>query len=322
MFDQEIRVRDIGSFYIGGELASLSGLAEREVRYAANAPPLRVDPNGTYVHGQVYVHYVRLAHPISRLPVLFLNGGTSTGATWETTPDGRPGWQSMFLKSGYDTYVTDGCGKGRASMAPFPDIILTMPVFRPHEQTWRLLRIGPRYTIDPATREAFPGTQFPVSHFDDYAKQIVPRFTGQDATELTACRALIERIGPCIIVAQRSGGALATLLAAEMPSRVKAIVTVEMTAAPDLSTLNCNALATVPQLILWGDNWRATQPWQDIRKAIDDYSAAIRSKGCDIAIDDLPGRGLLGNSHQMMLDGNNDLIAKIVLGWLSRRIKL
>lgn len=91
----DLNIRELGSFPIGGSLASLSGLPEREVRYARDAPPLRIDPNGTYTVGQIYVQFVKLAAPKWRFPVVFLSGGTSTGAMWENTPDGRHGWQLL-----------------------------------------------------------------------------------------------------------------------------------------------------------------------------------------------------------------------------------
>ncbi len=318
--DAEICVRDIGSFFVGGKLASLSGQPVREIKYAASAPPLKVDPNGTYVGGQAYVHYVRLVDPVCPFPVLFLNGGTSTGAMWETTPDGRPGWQTLFLRRGYDTFLTDACGKGRASYAPYPEILSVEPVFRPNEQTWRLLRVGPAYDADPAQRRFFPNSQFPIDHFDEYTKQVVPRFPGQDDLELSAYRELIERIGPAIIVAQSSGGYLATMLAAELPALIAAIVTIELTAVPLLDAINVDQLASVPQCIFWGDNWQETPPWPGIRSSVDDYVSAMQSRSCAIEIADLPSIGIHGNSHQMMLDRNSSTIFNVAMRWLETRL--
>jgi ABC-type nitrate/sulfonate/bicarbonate transport system substrate-binding protein/pimeloyl-ACP methyl ester carboxylesterase len=315
---RDIQVRDVGSFFVGGKNTSLAGLPEKEIKYAADAPPMKVNPNGTYAYGQVYVQFTKLAAPARSLPVLFLNGGTSTGTMWDTTPDGRPGWNSIFLKSGYSTYLTDAVGKGRASWARFPEINKVEPTFRPNEETWTLLRFGPRYTPDPATREPFPNTQFPVSHFDEFAKQGVPRFAGQDAIELDAYRTLIQRICPCVIVAQSSGAYFAAQLAAEKPELIRAIVAVEMTAAPDLAKLSPEALGKVPQLILWGDNWQQSPFWQRIHTAVDKYATDLRAKGGKIEVVDLPTRGIAGNTHQMMMDRNNLQIAEIALNWLGQ----
>lgn len=316
----QIHVRDLGSFFIGGRHATLAGQPRREVRYAAAAPPLFVDPNGTFVTGQIYAQYVRLSAPISPYPILFLNGGTSTGAMWETTPDGRPGWQLMFLRRGYDTFLTDACGKGRASYAPFPTILTTEPVFRPNEQTWRLLRIGTDYDADPRQRQAFTNTQFPVDCFDDYSKQIVPRFAGQDEAELTAYRELIERIGPVIVVAQSSGGYLATLLAAELPELIVAVVTAELTAVPSPPTNATQQRATCPQLIIWGDNWKRSSPWDGIRAAVDAYVSELQANRVDATLVDLPELGIAGNSHQLMADRNSATIFELVADWIEQRL--
>lgn len=315
----DLTIRELGSFLIGGSLSSLSGLPEREVKYASDARPLRFDPNGTYTLGQIYVQFVRLAAPKWRFPVAFLSGGTSTGAIWENTPDGRHGWQMLFLSAGFDTYIADTCGKGRASLPP-PGLSAGDQLFRPHEETWRLLRIGKRYSPRINDRHAYPNTKFPVAAFDEYTKQVVPRFVGQEATELAALRELLQKIGPAVIVAQSSGGYLACTLAQQMPTLIKAIVTVEMTAAPAANS-ECDArLASVPQIILWGDNWTDDPTWVRIRSSIDNYVARLRKIGGDIELLDLPEKGLLGNSHQIMMDLNNHVVAEKLFRWLDERL--
>jgi NitT/TauT family transport system substrate-binding protein len=316
---QDPAIRDLGSFFVGGEQTELSGMPTREVKYAQDAPPLKLDPNGTYQNGQIYVEYFRLAHPRSPVPILFLNGGTSTGAMWQTTPDGRPGWQNYFLHDGYNTYLTDAVGKGRASWARFPEIFKVEPAFRPNEGTWTLLRMGTHYEKDPARRKAFPGVQFPVEQFDEFAKQNVPRFAGQDDIELKAYEMLVARICPCIVIAQSSGAYFATQLAAKHPDLIKAIAAVEMTAAPDLAKIDVAALAKVPQLLLWGDNQQEFASWRQIREGVDKYATAFAEKGGHIDVIDLPKRGITGNTHQMMMDRNNEVIADIVSDWLGAR---
>lgn len=175
---RDIRLRDTGSFFIGGDTAQIQGQPVKEVRYAKDAPPLTVDPNGSYAYGQIYVQYAKLFSPRGSFPILFFNGGTSTAAMWDTTPDGRPGWQQLLLRRGYDTFVTDAVGKGRASWARFPEIFKAEPIFRPNEETWTLLRIGSKYTPEPSGRQAFENSQFPLEAFDEFAKQSVPAIRG------------------------------------------------------------------------------------------------------------------------------------------------
>ena len=48
----------------------------------------------------MYVQYVKLANPKARYPLLLWHGGGLTGVTWESKPDGKPGWQLFFLRAG------------------------------------------------------------------------------------------------------------------------------------------------------------------------------------------------------------------------------
>src|SRR5262245_64701836 len=100
-------VKEVGSFHVGGRTETLSGLPTKDVVFSAGAPPIKVDPNGEFEVEQMYVQYVKLAQPKGRVPLLLWHGGGLSGVTWETKPDGRPGWQQFFLNAGYDTYVSD-----------------------------------------------------------------------------------------------------------------------------------------------------------------------------------------------------------------------
>jgi len=61
------------------------------------------------------------------------------------------------------------------------------------------------------------------------------------------------------VIAQSSGGYLATELAARKVETIAAIATVEMTAFPNLGPAELQALAGVPLLILWGDRIAGSQ---------------------------------------------------------------
>ncbi len=136
----------------------------RELVFTPGAPPFRVDPNGDFEVEAMYVQFVRLRQPRGRVPILFWHGGGLTGVTWETTPDGRPGWQQRFLEAGFDVYVSDAVERGRAGWARFPEVWPTEPFFRAKAEGWELFRLGPAnsYRSTPAERTAHPGQQFPT----------------------------------------------------------------------------------------------------------------------------------------------------------------
>ncbi len=126
-----LSVAEIGSFFAGGRIRRLEGLAKRERIGTPGGPVHFVDPNGELMAGQMYVQYVRLAKPGAAAPLLMWHGGGMTGVNWETTPDGRPGWQMFFLRSGFDTYISDAVERGRASWAPYPQVYCRGALF-PH----------------------------------------------------------------------------------------------------------------------------------------------------------------------------------------------
>jgi len=160
-----LRVAEIGSFHIGGRPVTLSGLPTREIVFTAGAPPFVVDPNGDFETGQMYVHFVRLADPDARYPLLMWHGGGLSGAMWETKPDGEPGWQMYFLDRGHDTYVSDAVERGRASWSRYPEIYEAEPFFRTKEEGWELFRIGPEgsYATDRSSPPARPTRRRPTS---------------------------------------------------------------------------------------------------------------------------------------------------------------
>ena len=41
------------------------------------------------------------------VPVVMVHGATLTGKSWETTPDGRMGWDEYFVRKGHPVYVPD-----------------------------------------------------------------------------------------------------------------------------------------------------------------------------------------------------------------------
>ena len=53
----DLVLRDMGSFHVGGKLVEITGKPERDVTFTAGGVPAHVDPNGTYMAGQMYVQY-------------------------------------------------------------------------------------------------------------------------------------------------------------------------------------------------------------------------------------------------------------------------
>jgi len=317
---RSIAVKEVGSFHIGGRQVTLSGLPEKEIVFTAGAAPFKVNPNGDFEVEQMYVQYVKLDESTrrGRYPLLLWHGGGLSGVTWETKPDGRPGWQSFFLRNGHDVYVSDAVERGRASWARYPEIFKTEPFFRTKKEAWELFRIGPpdSYDTDPARRRAYPeGTQFPVEAFDQFGKQGVPRWATNDAATQSAYDAYVQKACPCVIIVHSQGGNFAFNAALKAPDKVKAVIAVEPSGAPGADT-DLSPLKGVPHLFVWGDYLDRYPLWQKITPNLDRYEAALRRQGTDVTRIDLPQRGMRGNSHMMMMDRNSDDIAQLIQDWM------
>ena len=81
----------------------------------------KLDPNGQFMVEQMYTQYFLPKNQKGKYPLLMWHGGGLTGVTYESTPDGREGWMNMFIRKGWDTYVSDAVERGRSGFAS-PDV--------------------------------------------------------------------------------------------------------------------------------------------------------------------------------------------------------
>jgi len=313
-------VKEVGSFHVGGRQVSLSGLAEREISFSAGMPPIKVNPNGDFEVEQMYAQYVKLVDPKAKYPLLLVHGGGLAGITWETKPDGGPGWQQFFLKAGHDVYVSDAVERGRASWARYPEIFKTEPMFRTKKEAWELFRIGDTgsYDTDPAQRRAIAGTQFPLAAFDQFAKQGIPRWASNDGATQLAYDAYVQKVCPCVIITHSQGGNFGFNMALHAPDKVKALISVEPSGSPDTNT-DLKALKGVPMLFVWGDYHQRYAFWQGVRGRLDKFRQAALAQGGVVDEIDLPKTGIHGNSHMLMMDRNSDQVAQLAQDWIARQ---
>jgi pimeloyl-ACP methyl ester carboxylesterase len=318
---QPIEVKEIGSFHIGGRQATLDGLPVREIVFTQGAAPFKSDPNGDFEVEQMYAQYVRLANPRAKYPMLLIHGGGLTGVTWETKPDGAPGWQMYFLRQGHDIYVSDAVERGRASWARYPEIFKTEPFFRAKKEAWELFRIGPpdSWRGDAVQRVAYPDSKFPTKAFDQFGKQGVPRWATNDTATQKAYDEYVQRVCPCTIVVHSQGGNFAMNAALSAPDKVKALVLVEPSGAPDPAKADAAKVKGIPHLFLWGDHFEKGTLWERIMPTVTKWREALETAGAPVEWVDLPKRGIAGNSHMLMMDTNSDEIAGLVQEWLQKQ---
>src|SRR5262245_19178350 len=103
-----LELQDEGSFFVNGETATSSH---------PGAPTAGPSVPGTITVNQMYVQY-RIPRNIGGPAIVMVPGSVHTGATYETTPDGREGWATYFARKGFPVYVVDHSGRGRSGFNP------------------------------------------------------------------------------------------------------------------------------------------------------------------------------------------------------------
>ena len=321
-----IQIVEQGSFAVGGTVITNPGTFD----------PYNPMPAGQTFHGDhAYVFY-QIPVKARKYPLVMWHGIGQFSKTWETTPDGREGFQNIFLRRGFGIYLIDQPRRGDAgrsmaegNIAPIPD-----------EQGWfGTFRVG----IWP---DYFEGVQFSrdPETLNQYFRQMVPNIGPIDVNvNAEAVSALFNKIGPAILVTHSHSGGMGWLTAIKNKN-VKAIVsyepgsgflfpegelpasmqssggTLEAASVPLSEFLQ---LTKIPIVIYYGDfipveptdnpgqdGWRVrlemAKLWRD----------AVNSHGGDVTLIHLPEIGIKGNTHFPFSDLNNVEIADLMSEWL------
>ncbi len=164
-----LTIQEQGSFAVGGKVTTNPGTFN----------PKQPSPQGQTLHGDHA--YVFCQRPVNRrkLPLVFLHGTGQFSKTWEATPDGREGFQTIFLRRRFPVYLIDqprGGNAGRSTVSATIDAV-------PDEQTWfDTFRVG----IWP---EYFPGVQFSKDPeaLNQYFRQMTPIVGPYDPDVISRC---------------------------------------------------------------------------------------------------------------------------------------
>jgi len=115
--DTPILLGTQGSFLVGGSVVTNPGTFD----------PITLAPDGQTIHGDhAYVQY-QIPEHARHYPLVMWHGGGQFSKTWETTPDGREGYQNIFLRRGFATYIIDQPHRGRAGRATTNGTIDAVP---------------------------------------------------------------------------------------------------------------------------------------------------------------------------------------------------
>lgn len=321
-----IVIKEQGSFAVGGTVIANPGTFD----------PYKRTPEGQTFHGDhAYVFY-QIPDNARKLPLVFWHGTGQFSKTWETTPDGREGFQNIFLRRGFGVYLIDQPRRGGAGRSTVGGAITPVP----DEQEWfGTFRVGvwPDY---------FPGVQFAKDPetLEQYFRQMTPNTGPFDLEAFSDTGAgLFDRIGDGVLVTHSHAGGLGWLTAVKN-EKVKAVVSYEPGSnfifpegeVPDPIPSSAGALEAnpvplsdfmkltkIPIVIYYGDfipeepsdnpgadGWRArlemARLWRD----------AVNRYGGDVTVVHLPEAGVYGNTHFPFSDLNNIEIADLLSAWL------
>lgn len=213
--DEPLALARDGYFYVGGKTTMVDGRP--------------------YVSHQMYVEVRIPAQRSRRYPVIMVHGGTMSGTNFTGTPDGREGWAQYFVRQGYAVYVVDQPGRGRSGYLASA-YGATRNVDR--DNAPRRFVAQEKYRLWP---QAHLHTQWPGTgeqddpSADQLAQSQLPAiadFTEQQTLNRDALLALLERIGPAILLVHSQAGAFAWPVADAKPELVKAILAVEPNGPP------------------------------------------------------------------------------------------
>ncbi|WP_316739042.1 alpha/beta fold hydrolase [Pedobacter aquatilis] len=324
-----IPIKNQGSFAVGGSVIKNPGVFD----------PIKRTPEGQTYHGDhAYINY-QIPDKARKLPLIFWHGIGQFSKTWETTPDGRDGFQNIFLKRRFGVYLIDQPRRGNAGRSNVPATINPIP----DEQQWfGVFRVGvwPNY---------YPGVQFAKDEetLNQYFRQITPNIGDFDTEVITsAIDNLFKKIGQGILVTHSHSGGFGWATAIKNPN-IKAIVSYEpgsgfvfpkgeapasvaSSAGPltpsEVSKDDFLKLTKIPIIIYYGDNipqkqiaepgadgWRArlemARLWRDM----------VNKYGGDVTVVHLPEIGIKGNTHFPFSDLNNLEIADLMSDFLKKK---
>ncbi len=202
-------LQDQGSFAVGGTVTRSPGSFD-------SAQPAG---GGQTLHGDHARVFYQVPADARKLPLVMWHGFGQFGKTWETTADGREGYQNIFLRRRFPVYLIDQPRRGGAARSTLPATLAAAP----DDQRWfEQFRLG-RWP------ELFAGVQFSRDPraLEQYFRQMVPDTGPFDAKVVTdAVSALFDKIGPAVLVTHSHSGGLGWTVA--MKNRnVRAVVSYE-----------------------------------------------------------------------------------------------
>ena len=316
--DKPLTIKSQGSFFVGGETRTTN---------PPNQGPQDVTVN------QMYVQYQEPMNGARHVPVVMVHGCCLSSKTWETTPDGRMGWNEYFLRkdrpvymadqvsrarSGFDATIINEVKAGTAKPSQLPNVLMAS-----HQTAWAVFRFGPEFP------KAFDDEQFPVKAADELYKQMIPDFNAvlpMPNPTWKDMAALAVQLHGAILMGHSESGFYPEEAAMIDPSGIKGIISIEMGCTTTLKPDQISKLSKIPILVMFGDHLdgvkgRFGSIWPDNLKTCATFVKQVKDAGGNAELMELPKLGIHGNSHMLMQDKNNLQLADLILNWIDQNVE-
>jgi len=309
-----------GSFFVGGESKTIAsgGLGR------GGAP-------GEITINQMYVQFQIPMNGSQHVPVVMVHGCCLSSKTWETTPDGRMGWNEYFVRKDRAVYLADQSSRARSGFDPttisavkagtIPPSQLPNVLAATHQTAWSVFRFGPKFG------EPFPDGQFPIEAVGELYKQMIPDLNSTLPNPNPTWKnmaALAVKLNGAVLMGHSESGFFPEQAALIDPNGIKGLISIEMP-CPALSDAQIAALAKIPTMVMFGDHLNDVQGgpanWNTSFESCNKFVQQVKDKGGDAEMMYLPKMGIKGNSHMLMQDRNSNQLADLILTWIDGHVE-
>jgi pimeloyl-ACP methyl ester carboxylesterase len=207
-----------GYFYVGGKYVGETG---KEI-----------------MAGQIYVEVLAPKTQRRPYPLVLIHGAAQTATNWMGTPDGRKGWAEYFVEQGYVVYMIDQPMRGRSAWHPGDG---ATRMFTAKNEQFQFTAIETDGTWPGREKHTqWPGEGLNKGKKGDpifdafYATQVETVISAEETQKRNqdAGAALLDKIGPAIVLTHSQSGPFGWLIADARPKLVKGIIAVEPAGPP------------------------------------------------------------------------------------------
>lgn len=177
-------------------------------------------------------------------------------------------------------------------------------------------RFGPRYKVP------FGGVQFPMDALPEFWKQMVPDFAyslPSPNPTVPGLSELAKRLGGTVLVSHSQSGIYPFQAAVLSPAGIAGIIAVEPGACPAADS-DMKSLHGIPVLIVFGDYVSQSPLWSQRLAGCRNFVDAAKKAGINAKILVLPEVGIYGNTHMLMQDKNNLVVADLLWKWMEANV--